>query len=121
MLLLNSRSAEVVCSAIHGIHSLAACDPGIIPKLFRLVGEDEWKAEWILNAAEAWAAVSVDALTEAGQEVQRWLSAGPLTVRVQAWLVLTRLGLNTGVNQLPLFRSWKAQADGLDQLSSPIG
>jgi hypothetical protein len=115
MLLLSSRYAEVVSSAIQGIHALAACDPGIIPNLFRLVGDDEWKAEWILNTAEVWAAVSADALTEARQEVQRWLTSGPLTLRVQAWLVLTRLGLNTGEAAVPLPR-----LEGASRPSSPI-
>jgi len=93
--LLTSRTGEVVASAVHGIHCLAAHHPEIIKTLFALTANDEWKARWILNAAERWAFLEPAAIKEADQYITAWFEKGPLEHRLQAWLIKAALCFKT--------------------------
>lgn len=100
--LLASRSAEIVESALVGIHALAAHEPNIIPRLLELANGDLWKHHWILNSAEVWAALFPTELERARPILESWLASGPLHLRIQAWIILRRLALSLN-KPLPLF------------------
>jgi hypothetical protein len=91
---LASRSAEIVESALVGIHALAAHEPGIIARLLELTDGNLWKQHWILNSAEVWAARFPTELERARPILEEWLASGPLHLRIQAWIVLRRLALS---------------------------
>jgi hypothetical protein len=100
--LLASRSAEIVQSALIGIHALAAHEPGIIAKLIELTDGDLWKQHWILNSAEVWAARFPTQLERSRGILECWMEQSPLHLRIQAWIVLRKLALSLG-KQLPTF------------------
>lgn len=94
--LLNSRTGEVLASAIHGMHCLVAHKPETIETLFELTADDEWKARWVLNGSERWVATVPSAFERAKQYVTNWFENGPLEHRLQAWIVKSSLCLQQG-------------------------
>ena len=102
--LLNSRTGEVLASAIHGIHCLALHHPEVIKTLFELTANDEWRARWILNAAEFWAFAQPAAVNNSGQFLTAWFENGPLEHRLQAWVI--KAGLAIQDNQTPPTLPW---------------
>ena len=89
--LLASRSAEVIESALVGVHSLAAHDPNAVGLFVQLAKGNLWKQYWILNAAEVWAALFPEELESSRAGLEGWLETGPLHQRLQTWIVLCRL------------------------------
>ena len=100
--LLASRSAEVLESALLGIQALVTHDPSVVGLLLRLVDGDLWKQHWVLNAAEAWAALFPAQLEGSRGLLEEWMTTGPLHRRLQTWIVLRRLVQGRGT-PLPLF------------------
>lgn len=100
--LLNSRTGEVLASAIHGIHCLVAHKPEIVQTMFELTNDDEWKARWVLNASEGWAGTTPTALEPAKRHLIKWLENGPLEHRLQAWIVNASLCLQKNESVPPL-------------------
>lgn len=100
LFLLNSRSGEIIASAIHGIHCLVAHKPQIMRTLFELGKDDQWKARWLLNASEAWAATTPDEVESCRPQIKDWLENGPLEHRLQSWVTLASLALRQG-GELP--------------------
>jgi hypothetical protein len=95
LFLLNSRSGEVVSSALHAVHALASLRPNVIAVLLAGIKNDLWKSRWILNAAEAWAALLPDAIYVLRPEIEEWLSSDSLEHRLQAWIVLSRAAIES--------------------------
>ena len=95
LFLLNSRSGEIVTSALHGIHVLALWRPRVVPLLLEATKDDLWRSRWILNAAEAWAALIPDGLAPARTRLDHWLSSESLEHRLQAWIAIMRLPRDT--------------------------
>lgn len=91
--LLNSRTGEVLASAIHGLHCLALHRPEVIETLFELTANDEWRARWILNAAEFWAFALPAAVDDSEQYLTAWFENGPLEHRLQAWVIKASLSI----------------------------
>jgi hypothetical protein len=96
LFLLNSRSGEIVSSALHGIHALALLKPNVIAFLFTEARGNSWKARWLLNAAERWASLLPKALEPVRSNLEEWLSSDSLEHKLQAWIVLRRLSVETG-------------------------
>lgn len=88
--LLGSRSAEVLSSASTGLHALVEHDPRLIPEILALASNDEWRLRWVLNAMESWAAIHPLAVDEVRPQLEELMKQGPLDVRLQVWVVLTR-------------------------------
>ena len=89
-MLLTSRSAEVLSSAITGMHALVDLHPGIITSLFDRL-KPYWAQHWLLNAAEAWAALHPAALEAVQPVLERAMRSAPLEARLQSWIVLCNL------------------------------
>jgi hypothetical protein len=117
LFLLNSRSGEVVSSASHGIHALVGLDPKLIDYLFARIGDDRWRARWLLNAAEAWAALASGGVAVARSRIEVWLNSDSLEHRLQAWIVLARL--NCDRNLPPPALSWPQDAASESQILRP--
>jgi hypothetical protein len=94
--ILNSRTGEVLASAIHGIHCLAVHRPETIKTFFHLTANDEWRSQWILNCAEAWASLEPAAVSNGDEFVTAWLNNGPLAHRLQAWVIKAWFNLRSG-------------------------
>ncbi len=88
--LFASKSAEVLSSAMTGMHALVAITPANILVLFATLG-DEWSQRWLLNAAEAWAALYPDEMLTARAQLDDIMHSARLEPRLQAWVVLCRL------------------------------
>ena len=88
--LFTSRSAEVLSSAMTGMHALVAVTPESIVPLFQTL-RDEWSQHWLLNAAEAWAALHPDALQAVRAKLDEIMHSARLEPRLQAWVVLCSL------------------------------
>ncbi len=89
-ILVGSRSAEVVSSAVTAMHAFVALEPRNITHLFRVL-RDEWPRQWLLNSAESWAALHPEAMEVVRPELEQHLKLGPLASRLQAWIVLCKL------------------------------
>lgn len=94
--LLNSRSGEVVSSALRGIHALVRQQPKIIPFIFGILGGDSWKSRWILNSTEAWAFIYPEFTEKARSSIEEWFVHDSLEHRLQAWLILVSLAESKG-------------------------
>jgi hypothetical protein len=88
--LLNSRSAEVLVSAIMGMHALVDLNPWIISELFDSLADD-WPRKWLLNSAEAWAALHPSELDTVRSNLEGLVNDGDLQPRLQAWVILSKL------------------------------
>lgn len=88
--LLGSRSAEVLSSASTGLHALVEHVPHLISQVLPLGAKDEWRLRWVLNAMESWAAIHPQAVDEVRPQLEALMREGPLDVRLQAWVVLTK-------------------------------
>jgi hypothetical protein len=88
--LFTSRSAEVVSSAVTGMHALVDLHPGIIASLFEQL-KANWAQRWLLNAAEAWAALHPAALETVRPVLEQTMRSAPLDARLQSWIVLCKL------------------------------
>ncbi|MBX3424089.1 MAG: ATP-binding protein [Pirellulales bacterium] len=95
--LLDTFSVEVTVAALEGIHSYVAQRPTIISRLFDEVA-GEWPRRWLLSAAESWAVLYPDSLSEASAKIESLLQAGDFVCRLQAWIVLTRNAQALGVD-----------------------
>jgi hypothetical protein len=93
--LLDSHSAEVLEAATEGMHSLVAVDTSVIPQLLQTL-TTEWQRHWLLNAAEAWAALYPNAISGIGTDLQRTICEGSLQQRLQAWIILCKVSDVTG-------------------------
>jgi hypothetical protein len=89
-ILLSSRSAEVISSASTAMHALVALEELTIPRLFAKL-TDEWPRWWLLNAAEAWAALHPDALERVYPLLEKIMVEDHFMSRLQAWLILYKL------------------------------
>lgn len=96
--LLSSRSAEVVQSALLGIHALVNHDPLLVSEFIELSGNDNWKKLWILNAAEVWATLFPGELETSRPILEEWLKIDPLHLRLQIWIILKRLNRYAGID-----------------------
>jgi hypothetical protein len=108
--LLASRSGEIVESALVGVHALVAHDPRTISQFIDLADGDIWKQHWILNAAEAWAALFPKELDGSRGQIESWFRQGSLHQRMQAWIVLCRLAKNLDTS-LPAFPTPSAESE----------
>ncbi|MGB8475781.1 MAG: hypothetical protein WCE61_17005, partial [Candidatus Acidiferrum sp.] len=88
--LFTSRSAEVLTSAITGMHALVDLHPGVISLLFERLKTD-WAQRWLLNAAEAWSALHPGAFEAVRPVLELTMHSAPLEARLQSWIVLCRL------------------------------
>ena len=102
--LLNSRTGEVLASAIHGIHCLAFHHPEVVETLFELTANDEWRARCILNAAELWAFALPAAIVDCDKYLTAWFENGPLEHRLQAWVI--KAGMAIQSNETPPQLPW---------------
>jgi hypothetical protein len=94
-ILLSSRSAEVIGSASTAMHALVAVEPLTIPRLFAIL-TNEWPRWWLLNAAEAWAALYPGALERVCHQLDEVMREDHFAPRLQAWLVLCKLAHTQG-------------------------
>lgn len=94
--LLASRSAEVIESALVGIHSLVMHDRKAISELLELTAGDPWKQQWILNSAEVWATLYPGELKSNSPMLEMYMASGPLHRRLQVWIVLSRVAQSLG-------------------------
>lgn len=94
--LLRSLSAEVLESALEGIHALVEANDAIIPQLFALRRVGEWQQHWILSAAEMWARRNPKALAPVRMDLAEIMETGTLHERLQSWIVLCALCDATG-------------------------
>jgi hypothetical protein len=99
LFLLNSRSAEIIESALTGIHTIVANDPGVIELLLSTATASPWQQHWILNSAEVWATVYPEQTEKARTTLEIQSSSASLHLRMQAWLILFLLAKRT--DQVP--------------------
>jgi hypothetical protein len=88
--LLGSRSAEVISSALTGLHALIEHVPRCMPQALALAAKDKWRLRWGLNAMESWAALYPQVVEEVRPQLETLMREGPLDVRLQAWVVLAK-------------------------------
>lgn len=90
MLLLDSRCSEILTAALEGLHMLVEAEPDTIEELFAACTTD-WQRHWLLSASESWAVLHADSLSAVTPLLQRYLSEGSLTEKLQSWVVLQNL------------------------------
>jgi hypothetical protein len=99
--LLNSRSAEVLVSGITAMHAFVDLNPAAISELYRTL-EGDWPRKWLLNSAEAWAALHPTGLDPVRSDLETVLRDGDLESRLQAWIILSKLADTSGQSR-PVF------------------
>lgn len=104
--LLSSRFSIALEAALSGVDALVSFQPSAIPSLFKAVGGDEWKLQWLLTAAEVWALKFHSELVQARLEIEQILATGPLHSRLQAWIVLSLLHRTNEISE-PVFKAPK--------------
>jgi hypothetical protein len=82
---------------------LALHHPEVVETLFELTANDEWRARWILNAAEFWAFAVPAAIADSDKYLTAWFTDGPLEHRLQAWMIKAGMAIqrNEPPPQLP--------------------
>jgi hypothetical protein len=112
MFLLNSRSAEVLSGALHGIQALVAHQPPVMERLFTPLPTDEWVLNWLLLATEVWARRYPGEFSRIQPRVAACLDHASLKIRTQAWVILAGYTMATGA-KLPPFpqKAWPTFAD----------
>lgn len=95
-LLFSSRFATVIEAAFTGLDAFVSYRPDVIPALFEIFGNDNWKVQWLLTAAEVWALKFPTELMKAKRRIEQILQSGELRLRLQAWIVLSLLARRTG-------------------------
>lgn len=88
--LLKSRSAEVIGSALVGLNAFVDSDPTKIRDVFNVI-KDEWALRWVLIATEAWAAMYPKHVETITDELNRILHHAALEQRLQTWITLCKL------------------------------
>jgi len=116
--LLESRSAEVLHGALHGIQVLVSHQPQAIGWLLNDLPADPWVLKWLLLAAEVWASKFPEEFGRAAGNVRPLLAAGELALRAQAWVVLALHAKATG-QTLPTFPQRKEAREEQTQLVQP--
>ena len=99
--LLDTFSVEVTVAALEGLHSFVAQNPAIISRLFNEISK-EWPRRWLLHAAESWAVLHPNQVSDANTAIVKLLDSGDLVCRLQAWIDLTRNAQTLGVDP-PVF------------------
>jgi len=67
--------------------NLAAVEPSAVSTFVTLAEGDLWKQHWILNCAEAWAALFPTELEKKRELLESRLTTGPFHLRLLAWIV----------------------------------
>lgn len=93
--LLESRSAEVITTALAGLRALADIFPAkVIPNLMAQTSINDWKSSWILLLAEVWATRFPTEMLEWKNHLEKLGSDDAnLAHAAQAWICLSALAL----------------------------